>query len=38
MLTATGFLLQRGAKEAVALQLQGRNALWAALASCQHTI
>jgi len=38
MLTATGFLLHRGAKEAVALQLQGRNALWAALASCQHTI
>lgn len=38
MLTATGFLLQRGTKEAVALQLWGRHALWAALASCQHTI
>lgn len=38
MLAATGFLLQRGTKEAVALQQWGRHALWAALASCQHTI
>lgn len=38
MLTATGFLLQRGAEEAVALQLRGRRALWVALAGCQHTI
>lgn len=29
---------ERVTKEAVALQLWGRHALWAALASCQHTI
>lgn len=36
MLTATGFLLQSRANKA--LQLRGSCALWAALASCQHTI